>query len=355
MIKFKLFMKGDIFMMKSVAKRFTALLLAFVFAVALVPTMSVGAAEVVDRGTCGDNLTWTLDDEGTLTISGTGAMTDYDESDSPFDYNDGIKFVVIENGVTYLGNYAFAGCKSLKKITIPDSVTFIGGWVFIGCGSLEKINIPDSVAKIGAGAFEGCVKLADVVIPNGITNIYGQTFYSCISFKNVSIPDSVTEIGWFAFCGCQGLESIVIPVSVTTIGGDAFLDCPSLTDVYYAGTEEQWNAITKYGEPFTDATTIHYNYMPTEASVSILEKYGDAVSAEIYSFGGSVRVTVDVKDESINPETVRVFAASYSGGVTALEGGADGVFNGTVSGDNYRIFIWDKNLVPITYVYDNNN
>ena len=106
-------------------------------------------------GTCGENLTWTLDNEGTLTISGTGAMTDY-YYDAPWhSSSENIKSVVIEDSVTSIGYSAFYGCSNLTSITIPDSLTSIGEWAFGCCSSLTSITIPDSVTSIGERAFSG--------------------------------------------------------------------------------------------------------------------------------------------------------------------------------------------------------
>ena len=165
--------------------------------------------DIVASGECGDqgdNVTWTLDSEGTLTISGTGRMRDYYELyqvpweyESEGDYNPKrIKIVVLKNGVTSIGDYAFYGCSSLKSITIPDSVTEIGSDVFSGCSSLMSITI----------------------------------------------PDGVTSIGNSVFSNCNSLTSIIIPRSVTSIGVKAFYECTSLTDVYYDGKEADWNRVS---------------------------------------------------------------------------------------------------------------
>ena len=120
-----------------------------------------------------DNLTWTLDADGMLTISGTGAMKDYDyyyNNSSPVCDNSNVKKVVIEDGVTSIGNWAFCNCTSLTDITIPDSVTSIGDSAFYGC-DLTSITIPSSVTSIGDSAFESCTNLTDITIPDSVTSI----------------------------------------------------------------------------------------------------------------------------------------------------------------------------------------
>ena len=211
---------------------------------------------IVASGTCGDNLTWKLDDEGTLTISGKGAMTEWVNSDSaPWKtYSNTINKVVIQPGVTSIGGHAFSKCKNLTSITIPEGVTSIGSDAFSGCSSLTSITIPEgvtsigeyafyacenlksitipkSVTSIGNYAFGGCSILTSITIPEGVTSIEGGVFYKCSSLTSITIPESVTSIGWYAFQGCSSLTSITIPEGVTSIGWYAFQGCSSLTSI----------------------------------------------------------------------------------------------------------------------------
>ena len=181
-----------------------------------------------------DNLTWTLDADGKLTISGTGAMKDYSSSEgnqSPVRKNSNVKKVVIEDGVTSIGNFAFDGCRSLTSITIPSSVTSIGNYAFYNCRSLTSITIPNSVTSIGNYAFSGCRSLTSITIPDNVTSIGTYAFYDCTSLTSITIPDNVTSIGESAFEWCSGLSSVTIPDSVTSIGFYAFKDCTSLTNI----------------------------------------------------------------------------------------------------------------------------
>ena len=130
-----------------------ALALAMVLSLFCVPAFAATTVASGTFGADGDNLTWTLDDEGTLTVSGKGAMGDSIPWSS---YSRGIKSVVIPDGVTEIGDRAFSECWELTNITIPDSVTSIGGSAFYSCHSLTNITIPDSVTSIGEGAFEEC-------------------------------------------------------------------------------------------------------------------------------------------------------------------------------------------------------
>ena len=139
--------------------------------------------------------------------------------------------VVIPDGVTKIGDYAFSCCSSLTSVTIPDSVTSIGNDAFFNCIGLTSITIPDSVMKIGDYAFYGCSGLTSVTIPDSVAKIGDYAFRNCSRLTSVTIPDSVTSIGWSAFSGCSSLTSVTIGNSVTSIGESAFSDCSSLTSV----------------------------------------------------------------------------------------------------------------------------
>ena len=213
-------------------KRLLSLLLALTLVCSLL-AFPANAAEVVDSGTCGENVTWVLTDDGVLTISGTGAMEDYANNNQvPWDNSrEKIMTAVIEPGVTSIGYGAFSGCSSLTNVTIPDSVTSIEWGAFSNCSSITSVTIPDSVTSIGSYAFYRCKSLTSVTIPDSVTSIGNYAFDSCNSLTSVTIPNSITSIGSGAFTGCSGLTSVTIPDSVTSIGGYAFSYCSSLTSV----------------------------------------------------------------------------------------------------------------------------
>ena len=223
-------------------------------------------------------ITWTLSDDGTLTISGTD-MPNYSSGQVPwYSQKDKIKKIIIKNGVTNIGSYAFNGCSVLTSLTIPNSVTSIGSkaldgtkWydnqpdgvvyagkvlykykgtmpsntkidikegttgiaasAFNGCSDLTSLTIPNSVTNIGGSAFRDCSSLTSLTIPNSVTSIGGSAFSGCSGITSIIIPNSVTSIGEFAFKGCSGITSIIIPNSVTSIGDAAFMGCSGLTSV----------------------------------------------------------------------------------------------------------------------------
>ena len=165
----------------------------------------------------------------------------------------------IPDSVTSIGYRAFWYVRNLTSVEIPDSVTTIEEEAFYTCSNLTSVAIPDSVTNIGKAAFIWCDSVTNVSIGNGVTTIGDAAFYWCSSLENVEIGDSVVTIGSNAFAWCDFLTSITIPESVTTIGGFAFYYCWSLTDVYYAGTKEQWTKISigDANDDLLDAT-IHY-------------------------------------------------------------------------------------------------
>ena len=206
----------------------------FTFFFALLSACTFSAYAAVVDGTCGDNLTWTLNTkDSTLTISGTGAMTDYmDYSPAPwYDYQSYIKYVTLPDGLTSIGDRVFYLCSSLTSITIPNSVTSIGGFAFSYCSCLTSITIPNSVTSIENGVFHNCSGLTSVTIPNSVTSIKMWAFQSCSGLTSITIPNSVTSIEAWAFSYCSGLTSVTIGSGVTSIGNGAFDGCSCLTSV----------------------------------------------------------------------------------------------------------------------------
>ncbi len=261
-------------------------------------------AEAATSGTCGKNLTWSLDlGTGVLTISGTGLMNNYFDLNLNYPwyrYRSLIKSVTIADGVTSIGEYAFWNCTSLKSVTIGNGVisigknaffkcanladvtigngvTSIGESAFYVCTNLASITIPASVTSIGESAFNDCTSLASVtvnsdntaylndeygalfnkdkteliqypvgnartnyVIPDSVTTIGYGAFLYCTSLTSVIIPQNVTSIGIVAFSGCTNLASITIPKSLTVIGSDVFPGCDNIKDIYYEGSRSDW-------------------------------------------------------------------------------------------------------------------
>lgn len=209
------------------------------------------AGAPIGSGPCGENVIWTLYEDGTMVISGTGDMDDnlervfqsWDEYD---EYGDMVVNLIIEDGVTSISKAAFCYFNYLKNVTIADSVTKIGNGAFSYCRNMNfmTLDIPNGVTTIGESAFFVCEGLIEVNIPPSVSSIGMSAFEYCESLRSVNIQGNIDTISFGTFARCENLEQVYIPSSVTTIDGCAFLGCNSLTDVYFGGSEAEWNAIT---------------------------------------------------------------------------------------------------------------
>lgn len=270
-VKIKVNLNKEETMMKKSTKKAISCLMAvmLVMVSVMIAPIEVSAEtppSIIADGKCGENLTWTLDDNGTLTVSGTGDMWNYDYAIPEWssdikkkpgeNYRDKITAIYINDGVTSIGGSAFSECSVLTSVTIPDSVTMIGAIAFSGCKALENITIPDSVMRIGSYAFNNTayynndenwengvlylgnrlIKAKDSIagaysIRPGTISVEDSAFNYCKSLKSITIPDGVTRIGYDAFSGCRALESVTIPDSVTSIEEMAFHGCYALESV----------------------------------------------------------------------------------------------------------------------------
>jgi len=236
---------------------------------------------------CGDlwsNLFWILEEDGILTISGTGVMSDFTSSSfasstAPwYELRESVKSVVICDGVTSIGNRAFWGCTNLTSVSMPDSLTKIGSsssyhgysFVFYGCASLKQINIPKNVTSIGLADFAYCSSLTDITvdsnnstytsvdgvlfskymgtlhcypsgksgtytIPSSVSTIDEGAFYSCVALTSINL-NNVDTIGTYAFYGCSGITELEIPSNVTSIEDYAFSQCTNLKTIRFCGS-----------------------------------------------------------------------------------------------------------------------
>ena len=240
-------------------KKFAALVLMLCILATMLPQMVFAAT--VASGKCGENVTWNLDDAGVLTISGYGDMYDYyywGDSVSPWYTEDGfnspVKKVIIQNGVTSIGNYAFQDCCNIERVTIGNTVTKIGAgafgycyylplidipnnvmtidaYAFADCFNLTAVNLPKNLEYLGSSAFGSCRNLKSIEIPQNITTIEAAMFNDCQSLSSVKMGSNVTELVYGAFKGCSALKSITLPDSVSAIYPNAFEDCTSLQSI----------------------------------------------------------------------------------------------------------------------------
>ena len=203
-------------------------------------------------------------------------------------YGSSIISVTIPSSVKTIGNSAFYNCQNLSTVTVCDGVETIGQNAFRACTSLGAIALPASIGEVGSGAFFQCTKmkgatfapgdkqvnlgddifagcnwLMNVTLPQNIDRIGAGMFRNCGMLAGVEIPQGAESIGEGAFASCAGLTTLIIPDSVMTIGSSAFSACP-LKDIYFTGTEEQWNNIGKQGDTGSVVLNValHYNYIP---------------------------------------------------------------------------------------------
>ena len=282
-------------------KRILSLLLAIIMTISLGTTVLADDNAIVNSGTCGKNLTWTLDRAGLLTISGTGEMWD-----SAFLYNKDIKSVRLPDAITQIPYKAFSGCTNLKNIRLPDSVTQIDEDAFGNCDLQEQvvqeIVSSDNITFIGSRAFEGNKNIYTVHIGKNVEYIQTETFnymstpsfHDCTNLTSITVspenqtytsingllcskdgrsllyvpvglsgrldvPAGIETIGREAMHYALSIKIVHVPKSVKEIGSDAFpIEC---TDVYYDGTEEQWNEISigkNYNSDFPSGVTLHF-------------------------------------------------------------------------------------------------
>jgi len=201
-------------------------------------------------------LTWVLCDNGTLSISGTGAIPNYNNNNSPWNnWNDYISNVIISDGVSAIGNNAFFGCHNLTSITIPNSVTIIYNWTFSGCDMLSEINVDanntvySSIDGVLFSKDEKTLimypraKTGHYDIPNSVATIGYYSIAYCISLTSVTIPNSVTTIDVGAFRGCTNFTSVTIPNSVIRIDTYAFFECDKLSEINVDASNTEYSSV----------------------------------------------------------------------------------------------------------------
>ena len=207
----------------------TILFFAMIVICILMLSATAFAAEIVETGSCGtnnSNVDWAVDSNGTMYITGTGAM-----GDLSYEHKSQINNVIISDGVTSISNFAFMSYSNLEKVSLADSVKSIGISAFENCRKLSSISLPDGITSFGDGTFSMCESLSKITLPNSLRSLGTDTFYSCDSLTSITIPDSVTSIGDGAFFYCDSLASVTLGKSVSTIRSEAFYRCDMLVEV----------------------------------------------------------------------------------------------------------------------------
>ena len=341
-------------------KKVISLFLSLTMLLSIVSVVDFSAYADVQTGSCGDNVKYSLDTEtGVLTISGTGKMTDYYGTDSPFYHNSNIKSLIIENGISSIGKYAFFSCASLTSVTIPDSVVNISDYAFFYCTSLKSAIIPNSVTNISDYAFYYCTNLTSVTIGNSVTNIGQGAFRNCTSLTSITIPNSVTSIGSGVFDGCcftsdnfvndsnvkidgyltivdtddkgfciknnvlvkmrpvYAIGEVTIPNSVTSIGSSALSGCSNLKSVNYNGTKAQWKSISGYGNvsQIIKCTDGIYANSNTIIIDSVKYRLNDDYTAEVISYSGTpgnITILESVTYEGLTFKVTSIGSSAFS-------------------------------------------
>ena len=298
--------------------RKTYKILSVILAVLMIfSIMPITASAETITGTCGANITWVYDSVNhVLTISGTGDMYDYNNKISPWKSGGyWISHVIIDDGVTSIGESAFENQIFLFKVTIGDSVIKIKDFAFDGCTYLNtvimgnsvksigeyafrhcpfgRMEIPDSAVTIGNYAFFRCESLSELIIGKNVTTIGAMAFEQCTSLKNITIPDSVTKINVRAFYNCSNISVVNMGKSVTEIALKAFGLCDSITDVYYNSTETAWNKIIvgDVNECLLNAT-IHF--------VDCTHKYNEVIVSPTCTEQGYTTYTCECGDTYVD-------------------------------------------------------
>ena len=229
-------------------RKLLSFLLTLALMLGLLPGLG-GTALAANSGTCGDNLSWTLENS-TLTISGSGAMADYENIRAEPWFNDrnDINAVVIGNGVTSIGNGAFNSCTKLASVTISNTVTSIGSDAFKTCSELTSVEIPNSVTSIGGSAFADCGNLTSIEIPNGVTNIGDLTFQGCYKLSTVTFAcataNQTLTVGTNAFEDVRATAAYSASTTALYDGDTAIEAGASLTSL--AGKTLTWKALPSH-------------------------------------------------------------------------------------------------------------
>lgn len=297
--------------------RLMACLLVFLLVLSWAPT----ARAEGEGGTCGDGLAWSLS-AGTLTITGSGAMTDFTEAEMApwYPIRDEIIRLELPEGLTSIGTLAFYQCKNLTTVVLPDSVTRVGDFAFAHCTGMELLNLGSGLSHVGESAFSDCYSITSLRLPESLRSIGLKAFYRCESITAVTVPTGVTQIGVSAFGYCKDLVTADVRASVASIPELMFYGCEKLITVTITGGVGQ---IGDYAFRGCDTlTTVYYG----DGTVSA-EEIQEMINDDIPGFDASGMVT-----DSSGNSTVT------SGSTTENEDGSFTQENVTVSqGENSSV------------------
>lgn len=186
----------------------------------------VSAATILHKGSCGENASFTLDSEGKLKITGSGATkANWVDPKTNESFANEIVTVTVSSGITEIGANTFYNCRNLKEVKLPAGIVNIGNFAFYFCDQLEKINLPSGMQRIGTGAFMYCYVLDNVRIPSAVTDLGSSAFAGCRSLSGMVLPDGITRLEYATFSQTPNLTSLTLPRKLTYVGGSAFSGC----------------------------------------------------------------------------------------------------------------------------------
>ena len=271
------------------------------------------------------NAMWILSRDGSLTIVGTGSTLDYNSSNQrPYFlyWESGITKVVVDEGITRIGNYAFYQlpnltevltsesleeigqyafyrCPKLAKVTFSEGLKTISQYAFRDCTSITALNLPDSLTTIGKGAFYGLTGITSLKLPSGLTEIGENAFYQCSALKEVVFPDNITVVGKGMFYYCTALEKVHLPANLVTIESGAFSNCTALKNVEFPDSLK-----TIGGTAFNFCTSLESIDLPEKLETIGTGAFLACRKVKSITFPANVTLGMNVLDQCTSLETV---------------------------------------------------
>lgn len=301
-------------------------LISALFIAALFTVSSLAATvTTVASGNCGSYVKWKLDSEGTLTLYGSGSMKNY--SDSPWkSYNERINSIVIEEGVTSIGMYAFYELDNFKSLSLPTTLNSIGDYAFAYCKNLMTVDIPAGVTVIGESAFTVCYDLTDVTFHEGLLTIKDDAFSYCRLLTHITLPESLETLGYYAFGQCGDLVSINIPSKIKVLEKSTFSACTSLETVVL---NEGLNTIS--------ASAFAYCYKLKNVTIPGSVQYIGDTAFYACSEMGTVKFNGAPPEMSDTAFLSSVATAKYPSPISSLWSSAKKSYGGSLSWSSYSV------------------
>ncbi|MBQ4550914.1 MAG: leucine-rich repeat protein [Oscillospiraceae bacterium] len=210
--------------------------LCLLIAVCMIASVFPVTAFAAENGSCGENAVWSYAD-GVLTISGTGAIQSYENEEQPWDeMRRSIMKIVVEEGITAIGDYAFQYSLAATEVVLPQSLREIGEHAFEYSYVLEALELPEGLETIGENAFAQCKAVKKLEFPAGITQIPDRACEYMTALEEVVIPEGVTAIGEYAFADCTRLTRVELPEGLTELGWGCFDGCRILSGINFPST-----------------------------------------------------------------------------------------------------------------------